>query len=1056
MYPSIKEYNEAILFAEDNFEQLKNLRPVLDKDGNPVMSSGNFAVVFKMKDEQTGKLYAVKCFLRDQDGRAEAYRMISEELEYVSSTFLTPIKYLDKELFVDTNAGDETEFPVLLMDWVEGETLDKYIRKHLDDQYELSLLAYQFSRLAMWLMPQPFAHGDLKPDNILVKDDGTLVLVDYDGMYVPAMKGQKARELGSPDFRHPSRTEDVFDEHIDDFSLASILLSLKAIALQPSLLEEYGASDRLLFSEKDYRNLSGSYALGSLQQLMQDAELASLYSLYILSLSQNNLSQVSFRLFNLNKPNKSQYNKEENLSTEVTEEDLANAWVDEYGVKYSSDRKRLLKAPQNIIECLIEEGTIVICDYAFHLCDGLSVIKIPQSVKSIGDMAFCGCELLTSILLPKKIKKISYKLFCGCESLVSIAIPNKVTSIGEEAFSSCKHLSSIIIPKSVEDIGEGAFSYTESLNSISVAPDNLYYDSRDNCNAIIESASNTLIAGCVSTIIPLDVEIIGPAAFMGIINLLSILLPNNVKKISSDAFCDCESLNQITIPESVIHIGDGAFAGCKCITSIHIPKNIKEIGIGAFAYNDKLKAIRVAPDNLYYDSRDNCNAIIESASNTLIAGCVSTIIPNSVMTIGEDAFRGCNIISITIPDGVTSIGTGAFYLCKNLECIHLPNSLTEIGNFAFGMCKKMTFLSIPDSVCTIGKGTFMSCKQLEFLRIPKSTKEIQAQTFFLCEKLDTVIFHNNIRTMGESVFYKCKNIRIVIPKESRSKYEYMLPQYKDRFVEQDEDENFSKEIKDEDQANIWTDKDGIKYCQEMEQLLKNGKYFDEYDSVINGKKVISQSIASTEGYLISATLPNTITIIGKDAFKSCDFLYAVNIPNSVTNIEDGAFQDCSRLYSVDIPQSVTRIGECVFGGCYHLESVSIPDGVTYIGNNVFMLCNKIRYIYIPIGKRPQYDNLLPEMKSKFVELIDINKKDGWRVKETRFFSPEEIVAVARAEVVPSQYGNSVCFFMNSGGQTYIPLLSTSSLTVGDSVDLKTAKLVTLAREGDDDIYRVLQ
>lgn len=301
-YPSINEYKEAILFAEDNFEQLKHLRPVLDEEGNPVMTGGNFAEVFKMKDEQTGKLHAVKCFRREQEGRAEAYRQIAEELEYVSSTFLTPIKYLDKELFVDTNAGNETEFPVLLMDWVEGETLDKYIRKHLDDQYELSLLAYQFSRLAMWLMPQPFAHGDLKPDNILVKSDGTLVLVDYDGMYVPAMKGQKARELGSPDFRHPSRTETDFDEHIDDFSLASILLSLKAISLQPSLLEEYGASDRLLFSENDYHNLSESKVMDALKSLMQDAELASLYSLFILAASQNNLSGVSFRLFYLNRP----------------------------------------------------------------------------------------------------------------------------------------------------------------------------------------------------------------------------------------------------------------------------------------------------------------------------------------------------------------------------------------------------------------------------------------------------------------------------------------------------------------------------------------------------------------------------------------------------------------------------------------------------------------------------------------------------------------------------------------------------------------------------------
>ena len=295
-YPLLSEYIEAIKLAEDNFDELSNLRPVLDVNGQPVMSSGNFAVVFKMEDIRTSKLHAVKCFLKEQEGRAEAYRLIAEELEDVNSTYLTPIKYMGNELFVDTNVSDETAFPVLLMDWVEGVTLDKYIREHIYDEYELSLLAYQFSRLAMWLMPQPFAHGDLKPDNIIVKENGTLVLVDYDGMYVPGMKGQKARELGSPDFRHPSRTENDFDEHIDDFSLASILLSLKAISLRPELLEQYGAIDRLLFSEKDYRNLSESSILDALKSLIKDAELATLYSLFVLSFSQGNLSQVSFRL----------------------------------------------------------------------------------------------------------------------------------------------------------------------------------------------------------------------------------------------------------------------------------------------------------------------------------------------------------------------------------------------------------------------------------------------------------------------------------------------------------------------------------------------------------------------------------------------------------------------------------------------------------------------------------------------------------------------------------------------------------------------------------------
>ena len=141
LYPTLSEYKEAILLAEDNFNVLTYLRPVLDDDGQPVMTSGNFAVVFKMKDVETGKFHAVKCFTREQEGRTEAYRLIAEELKDVDSPYLTSIRYLDKELFVDTNQSTETEFPVLLMDWVEGKTLDKYLRENLDDKYALEMLA---------------------------------------------------------------------------------------------------------------------------------------------------------------------------------------------------------------------------------------------------------------------------------------------------------------------------------------------------------------------------------------------------------------------------------------------------------------------------------------------------------------------------------------------------------------------------------------------------------------------------------------------------------------------------------------------------------------------------------------------------------------------------------------------------------------------------------------------------------------------------------------------------------------------------------------------------
>ena len=254
-YPLISEYIEAIKSAEDNFEELGYLRPVLGADGLPVMTGGNFAEVFKMKDVENGKLYAIKCFTKEQKGRTEAYRQISKELKDVSSPYLTNVRYIEKELFVDTDQTKETEFPVLLMDWVEGKTLDKYLRENLGDKYALEMLAYRFSQLAQWLLPQPFAHGDLKPDNIIVREDGTLVLVDYDGMFVPAMRGQQARELGSPDFRHPLRSENVFDQRIDDFPVMSILVSLVGISKYPELLSKYGAPDRLLFSKTDYANI---------------------------------------------------------------------------------------------------------------------------------------------------------------------------------------------------------------------------------------------------------------------------------------------------------------------------------------------------------------------------------------------------------------------------------------------------------------------------------------------------------------------------------------------------------------------------------------------------------------------------------------------------------------------------------------------------------------------------------------------------------------------------------------------------------------------------------
>ena len=307
-YPLISEYVRAIQDASNNLDELAHLVPVQDDHGEPYRSSGAFAVVFKMKDEQTGKCYALKCFTEEQEGRAEAYRQIADELEFANSAYITSVKYLEKEIFVDSSC-EEDEFPVLLMDWIDGETMESYIAENYQDNYAMAMLCYRFCKMAAWLRSQPFAHGDIKPDNIMVRPDRNLTLVDYDGMFVPAMKGQKSPTIGTKDFSHPLRTVDDFDESIDDFALASIALSLKAISLKPSLFDEYGAADRLLFSADDYHDLSRSKVMSALQELMNDEELATLLSMFLFVKAKKNFSLSFFHAFFISKP----FNVVENL-----------------------------------------------------------------------------------------------------------------------------------------------------------------------------------------------------------------------------------------------------------------------------------------------------------------------------------------------------------------------------------------------------------------------------------------------------------------------------------------------------------------------------------------------------------------------------------------------------------------------------------------------------------------------------------------------------------------------------------------------------------------------
>ena len=414
--------------------------------------------------------------------------------------------------------------------------------------------------------------------------------------------------------------------------------------------------------------------------------------------------------------------------------------IDDYGIYKCEDLKKIVIG--NSVEIIRKEGIMdcenlsdlsvsednkvydsrgnckaIIETLTNTLIKGCSNTVIPNSVTTIGDSSFMGCKGLNDIKIPNSVTTIGNNAFKGCEKLTSIEIPDSVTTIGASAFSSTS-LTEIIIPKSVTKIEASVLWGCRQLTEVNL-PDSL---------TSIGYSTFRFCSGLTSIIIPASVNQIGDDAFYGCTNMISISIPDQVTEIGSYAFSGCESLTKIRIPDQVTTIGAGAFSGCDSLTEIHIPDSVMKIERQAFGRCCNLKSIVVSEGNKVYDSRDNCNAIIETSTNKIIRGCENTIIPSSVTAIDEYAFTSAIGLKEINLDSITDIGRDAFEGCTGLTSIKIPKSVTKIEKGTFKSCHGLVEVIIPDSVEFVGDYAFID-SALKSVTVPNPDTIVSKEAF---------------------------------------------------------------------------------------------------------------------------------------------------------------------------------------------------------------------------------------------------------------------------------------------------------------------------------------
>lgn len=519
---------------------------------------------------------------------------------------------------------------------------------------------------------------------------------------------------------------------------------------------------------------------------------------------------------------------------------------------------------QKLQSIVIPNTVTTIGKGAFNSCVAMTSVTLPENLVTIEDETFYMCRLLHSITIPSSVTSIGNSAFYECYTLTEITLPNALATIGNQAFYNCAEVTAITIPANVTAIGTKVFANCTKLAQMTVNEENTVYDSRNNCNAIIETATNTLAAGCMNTIIPEDVTTIGTGAFYQCKGLTQIALPEGITTIADDAFMYCTNMTKLTLPSTLETIGERGFYGCSGVTEMSslatTPPTIAE-----YTFYNLPKIPVFVPDNCAeaYKSADYWSALSIFEDGDVLPTGTMIVIDGINYIITSDTEKTVKVTTGTTYTGDMTIPASVTHTYDNTTY-----QVTAIDNSAFSNCSGLTSVTLPEGVTSIGERAFYRCSGLTSITIPEAVTSIGERAFYYCSGLTEITIPDNVISIGFNSFTRCSNLSAITVSKDNTTY------------------------------------DSRNNCNAIIESATN--------RLIVGCK--------------NTVVPDGVAVIANRAFQYCTGLTKVVLPEGVTTIEDEAFAYCSDLTEMSISGTVTSIGNEVFMDCESLKVLTLADG----------------------------------------------------------------------------------------------------------------------------------